>query len=50
MFSFFIKRGGDKTRLVIVPDRREIPGGTLVAILDQAGLSKDRLIELLRKK
>jgi predicted RNA binding protein YcfA (HicA-like mRNA interferase family) len=46
----FVKRGGDKTRLVIVPDRKEIPRGTLVAILEQAGLPKERLIELTRKK
>jgi predicted RNA binding protein YcfA (HicA-like mRNA interferase family) len=46
----FVKRGGDKTRLVIVPDRKEIPRGTLIAILDQAGLSKERLFELVRKK
>lgn len=43
----FVKRDADKTRLVIVPDRKEIPKGTLLAILDQAGLSKDDLLRLL---
>jgi predicted RNA binding protein YcfA (HicA-like mRNA interferase family) len=43
----FVKKDGDKTRLVIVPKRRDIPKGTLLAILDQAGLTKDEFIELL---
>jgi predicted RNA binding protein YcfA (HicA-like mRNA interferase family) len=36
-----------KTRLVIVPDRNEIPRGTLLAILEQAGLTKDEFIRML---
>lgn len=43
----FVKKDKTKTRLVIVPDRREIPRGTLMAILDQANLSKEELLELL---
>jgi predicted RNA binding protein YcfA (HicA-like mRNA interferase family) len=47
--SALVKRGMDKARLVIVPDRKTIPRGTLRAILDQAGLTKDEFINLLRK-
>ena len=46
--SAFVKRDKDSTRLVIVPDRKEIPRGTLISILEQAGLSKEEFIELLR--
>ena len=34
-------------RLVIVPERKDIPTGTLVAIVKQAGLTRDEFIELL---
>lgn len=44
----FVKTGAGKTRLVIVPDRNENPKGTLFAILEQAGLSKDEFINLLK--
>jgi predicted RNA binding protein YcfA (HicA-like mRNA interferase family) len=47
--SALVKRGTDKARLVIVPDRKTIPRGTLLAILDQAGLTKDGFIDLLKK-
>ncbi|MBI3601197.1 MAG: type II toxin-antitoxin system HicA family toxin [Nitrospinae bacterium] len=43
----FVKKNRDKTRLVIVPKRSDIPKGTLLAILDQAGLTKDEFIDLL---
>jgi predicted RNA binding protein YcfA (HicA-like mRNA interferase family) len=43
----FVKTDAGKTRLVIVPDRNEIPKGTLLAILEQAGLTKDEFIRLL---
>jgi len=33
--------------LVIVPKRRALPKGTLLAILQQANLSKDKFISLL---
>jgi len=36
--------------LVIVPKRRELPKGTLLSILQQANLSKDDFIELLKKQ
>jgi predicted RNA binding protein YcfA (HicA-like mRNA interferase family) len=38
---------GGRTRLVVVPQARDIPVGTLHAILDQAGLSRDELLRLL---
>ena len=47
--SALMRRGLDKTRLVIVPQRKTLPRGTLRAILDQAGLSRDELIELLKR-
>jgi len=43
----FIKIVSGRTRLVIVPDRNEIPKGTLFAILEQAGLTKEEFIGLL---
>jgi predicted RNA binding protein YcfA (HicA-like mRNA interferase family) len=42
-----IKRDNDRTRLVIIPDRKNIPRGTLRAILDQAGLTREELQSLL---
>ena len=47
--SALVKRSKDKARLVIVPDRKTIPRGTLRAILDQAGLTKDEFIDLLKR-
>jgi predicted RNA binding protein YcfA (HicA-like mRNA interferase family) len=44
----FAKKDSERTRLVIVPDRKEIPKGTLLAILEQAGLSRDDLLKLLK--
>ena len=35
--SAFVKKTGDKTRLVIVPHRDEIPRGTLLSIIEQMG-------------
>lgn len=43
----FAKKDSEKTRLVIVPDRKEIPKGTLLSILDQAGLTREEFIKLL---
>jgi len=34
-------------RLVIVPQGKDIPRGTLLAILEQAGLSKEGFLALL---
>ena len=36
-------------RLVIVPERKNLPKGTLRAILEQAGLTKDEFIKLMNK-
>ena len=36
-----------RVRLVIVPERRDLPSGTLHAILQQAGLTVEQLLELL---
>jgi predicted RNA binding protein YcfA (HicA-like mRNA interferase family) len=38
---------GGRKRLVIVPERRDIPRGTLDGILEQAGLTADELADLL---
>ncbi len=45
----FVKREKDKTRLVIVPDRREIPRGTLLSILEQSGLTRKEFLKLLKE-
>jgi len=37
-----------RARLVIVPQGKDVPRGTLLAILDQAGLSRDEFLSLLR--
>ena len=47
--SALVKRSKDKARIVIVPDRKTLPRGTLRAILDQAGLTKDEFIDLLKR-
>jgi len=36
-----------RVRLVIVPERQDLPRGTLHAILQQAGLTADELADLL---
>lgn len=44
----FTKTNSDgRVRLVIVPQGKDIPKGTLLAILDQAGLGKDEFLALL---
>ncbi|PIP84663.1 MAG: hypothetical protein CO113_06815 [Elusimicrobia bacterium CG_4_9_14_3_um_filter_62_55] len=43
----FMKEGGGRVRLVIVPQGKDIPRGTLLAIMDQAGLTKDEFLGLL---
>jgi predicted RNA binding protein YcfA (HicA-like mRNA interferase family) len=43
-----MKRDRDRKRLVIIPDRKNIPRGTLRAILDQAGLTSEELQNLLK--
>jgi len=44
-----VKRAPEKTRLVIVPESKALPRGTLHAILDQAGLERYEFIELLKR-
>jgi len=46
--SAFVKKTEDKTRLVIVPHRDEIPRGTLLSIIDQMGLTKVEFIKILK--
>ncbi|MBI1864410.1 MAG: type II toxin-antitoxin system HicA family toxin [Nitrospirae bacterium] len=45
--AFFKKETDGRVRLVIVPQGKEIPRGTLHAILDQAGLSREAFLRLL---
>lgn len=44
----FVKKADGKSRLVIIPDKKEIPRGTLLSILDQAGLTKDEFMNILK--
>ena len=37
-----------RTRLVIVSDRKDVPRGTLLSILEMAGLSREEFLALLR--
>ena len=43
-------KNGDKTYLVVVPNKKEIKRGTLIGILKQAGMDRERFFELLKKK
>jgi len=45
--AFCRKDASGRTRLVIVPQGKDIPQGTLRAILEQAGLSRDEFQDLL---
>ena len=36
-----------RTRLVIVPKGKDLPRGTIVAIIEQSGLSRDEFLDLL---
>jgi predicted RNA binding protein YcfA (HicA-like mRNA interferase family) len=42
------KKSNDKTYLVVVPDKKEVKRGTLLSILKQAGLSRDKFLELVK--
>jgi predicted RNA binding protein YcfA (HicA-like mRNA interferase family) len=42
-----VKQEHGKIRLVIVPEGKSIPRGTLRAILEQSGLSREEFIKLL---
>ncbi len=43
----FCRKDTERTRLVIVPQGKHIPKGTLLAILAQAGLSREEFLKLL---
>jgi predicted RNA binding protein YcfA (HicA-like mRNA interferase family) len=43
----FVKRTDERAYLVIVPDRKNIPRGTLKSIVDQSGMTKEEFIKLL---
>lgn len=45
--AFCKKDAAGRVRLTIVPQGKDIPRGTLLAILDQAGLSRDEFLGLL---
>jgi predicted RNA binding protein YcfA (HicA-like mRNA interferase family) len=42
------KKAEKKIQLVIIPHNKQIPKGTLLAILEQAGISKDELMKFLK--
>jgi predicted RNA binding protein YcfA (HicA-like mRNA interferase family) len=42
-----VRREEGRVRLVIVPERQDLPRGTLSAILQQAGLTAGQLADLL---
>ena len=48
--SAYVKKTEERTYLVIIPLKNEIPRGTLHAIIDQARLTKKEFIEILRTK
>ena len=43
------KKGEDKIYLVIVPDKKEVKRGTLLSILKQAGMSREKFFALTEK-
>ena len=45
--AFIKKDPGGQIRLTIVPQGKDIPRGTLLAILEQAGLTRDEFLNLL---
>ena len=45
--AFYKKDAAGRVRLVIVPQGKDIPRGTLLAILDQTGLTRDEFLEFL---
>ena len=42
------RKNDDPPRLVIIPDRRDIPVGTLRAVIRQSGLTIERFLDLLK--
>ena len=47
--SAFVKKTEEKTYLVIVPNKDEIPRGTLLSIIDQMGLTKIEFLKIMKK-
>jgi predicted RNA binding protein YcfA (HicA-like mRNA interferase family) len=47
--SAFVKKTEEKTYLVIVPHKDEIPRGTLLSIIDQMGLTKIEFMKIMKK-
>lgn len=45
-----VKREPGNIRLVVIPNRKIMPKGTLRSILDQAGLTRDEFISLIVDK
>ena len=45
--AFYRVDAAGRVRLVIVPQGKDVPRGTLMAILEQAGLGRDEFLELL---
>jgi predicted RNA binding protein YcfA (HicA-like mRNA interferase family) len=43
----FHKETVERKLLVIIPKRKELPKGTLMAIIEQAGLTREEFLELL---
>jgi len=43
------KKSDDKIYLVIVPDKKEVKRGTLLSILKQAGMSREKFFALTKK-
>jgi predicted RNA binding protein YcfA (HicA-like mRNA interferase family) len=46
--ALYEEKGGRK-HLVIIPKRKTLPKGTLLAILDQAGLTRAEFLRLLKE-
>ncbi|RLI88190.1 MAG: type II toxin-antitoxin system HicA family toxin [Archaeoglobales archaeon] len=47
-YCYVQNRGNGTRRLVIIPRKDQIPRGTLITILKQAGLTKEEFLELLK--
>ena len=47
--SAFVKKTEEKTYLVIVPHKDEIPRGTLLSIINQMGLTKIEFLKIMKK-
>ena len=45
----FVKQTEDRKFLVIVPQKKVIPRGTLLAIIKQSGLTKEEFLHLLKE-